>query len=98
MILLGWALAQYPYLIVPDVTLASAAASVRTQRLLLVVLLAGLPILLPSLVLLFKIFKAPAPATDSVPGTIPAACPTAVSAGLCSGSGPVFLRRSPSPP
>jgi hypothetical protein len=34
---------------------------VRTQRMLLVVLLAGLPILLPSLVLLFKVFKAPAP-------------------------------------
>jgi cytochrome bd ubiquinol oxidase subunit II len=61
LILLGWALAQYPYLIVPDLTVASTAASVRAQRLLLVVLLGGLPILLPSLVLLFKIFKAPAP-------------------------------------
>jgi cytochrome d ubiquinol oxidase subunit II len=57
LILFGWALAQYPFLIVPDVTLAGAAASARTQRLLLLVLLAGLPILVPSLVLLFRVFK-----------------------------------------
>ena len=61
LILIGWAVSSYPYIIVPDLTLAGAASSVRTQRMLLVVLLAGLPILLPSLVLLFKVFKAPAP-------------------------------------
>jgi cytochrome d ubiquinol oxidase subunit II len=61
LILLGWALAQYPYLVVPDLTLTNAAASVRTQRLLLLVLLGGLPILLPSLVLLFRLFKASPP-------------------------------------
>ncbi len=60
LILLGWALAQYPYLVVPDLTLASASASVRTQRLLLLVMLGGMPILLPSLVLLFRVFKTPA--------------------------------------
>jgi len=59
LILLGWALAQYPYLVVPDVTLASAAASPRTQRLLLIVLAAGVPVLVPSLVLLFRVFKRP---------------------------------------
>jgi cytochrome d ubiquinol oxidase subunit II len=57
LILLGWALAQYPYLVVPDVTLAGAAASPRTQRLLLIVLAAGVPVLVPSLVLLFRVFK-----------------------------------------
>jgi cytochrome bd ubiquinol oxidase subunit II len=62
LILLGWALAQYPYLIVPDITLADAAASPRTQRLLLVVLAAGVPVLVPSLVLLFRVFKRPRPA------------------------------------
>ena len=59
LILLGWALAQYPYLVVPDITLASAAASPRTQRLLLIVLAAGVPVLVPSLLLLFRVFKRP---------------------------------------
>jgi cytochrome d ubiquinol oxidase subunit II len=57
LILVGWALAQYPYLVVPDLTLANAAAGPRTQRLLLLVLLAGLPVLVPSLVVLYRVFK-----------------------------------------
>ncbi len=60
LILLGWGLAQYPFVIAPDLTLAVASASVRTQRLLLVVLLCGLPVLVPSLVVLFRVFKSPA--------------------------------------
>jgi cytochrome d ubiquinol oxidase subunit II len=64
LILLGWVLAQYPHLVVPDITVASAAASPRTQRLLLLVLLGGVPILLPSLVLLYRVFKAGPPARD----------------------------------
>ena len=46
-----------PYLVVPDVTLQGAASSPRTQRLLLIALAAGLPVLVPSLVLLFRVFK-----------------------------------------
>ena len=57
LILIGWAVAQYPYLVVPDLTVPSAAASPRTQRLLLIALGAGLPVLVPSLVLLFRVFK-----------------------------------------
>jgi cytochrome d ubiquinol oxidase subunit II len=57
LILFGWVVAQYPYLIVPDLTLQAAAASPRTQRLLLIVLGAGVPVLVPSLVLLFRVFK-----------------------------------------
>jgi cytochrome d ubiquinol oxidase subunit II len=57
LILIGWALAQYPYLIVDDLTLATAAANPRTVRLLLYVLLAGLPVLIPSLLLLYRVFK-----------------------------------------
>jgi cytochrome d ubiquinol oxidase subunit II len=57
LILLGWVLAQIPYLIVPDVTLHGSAASPRTQRLLLIALAAGVPVLVPSLVLLFRVFK-----------------------------------------
>jgi cytochrome bd ubiquinol oxidase subunit II len=57
LILLGWVLAQYPYLIVPDVTLENAAANPRTQRALLWALGAGVPVLGPSLWLLFRVFK-----------------------------------------
>ena len=55
-ILLGWGLAQLPFLVVPDLTLADAAASPPTLRLLLIVLAAGVPVLVPSLVLLFRVF------------------------------------------
>lgn len=58
MILLGWAASQYPYFVVPDITLASAAANPRTQKLVLVALGAGSVLLLPSLFVLFRIFKA----------------------------------------
>jgi cytochrome d ubiquinol oxidase subunit II len=56
-ILVGWGLAQLPFLVVPDLTLADAAATPRTLRLLLIVLAAGVPILLPSLALLYRVFK-----------------------------------------
>ena len=57
LILFGWVLAQVPYLLVPDVTLHNSAASPRTLRLLLIALVAGLPVLVPSLILLFRVFK-----------------------------------------
>jgi cytochrome bd ubiquinol oxidase subunit II len=56
-ILLGWGLAQLPYLVVPDLTLAGAAANPRILHLLLIALAAGVPILAPSLVLLYRVFK-----------------------------------------
>lgn len=57
-ILLGWAAAQYPFLLVPDVTLWNAAGPPETRSTLLIVLVAGLPVLIPSLVLLYRVFKA----------------------------------------
>jgi cytochrome d ubiquinol oxidase subunit II len=57
-ILLGWGLAQFPHLVTPDVTLQNAAAPVSTLKPLLLALGAGAVILLPSLLYLFKIFKA----------------------------------------
>ncbi len=56
-ILVGWALSQYPYLVVDELTLRSAAAPARTLRLLLIALGAGLPVLGPSLWVLLRIFK-----------------------------------------
>ena len=57
LILTGWCLAQYPYLVPPDVTVANASAPAVTLRLLLLALAAGALVLFPSLVFLFRLFK-----------------------------------------
>jgi cytochrome d ubiquinol oxidase subunit II len=57
LILWGWALAQYPYLIPPDLTIHSAAAPRVTLVLVLWVLAAGALVLFPSLIYLFRVFK-----------------------------------------
>jgi cytochrome d ubiquinol oxidase subunit II len=57
LILSGWSLAQYPHLIVPDLTLLNSAAPPETLRLLVVALSLGAVLLLPSLFFLFRIFK-----------------------------------------
>ena len=58
LVLLGWAASQYPFLVVPDVTLSATAANPQTRALLLVALAVGVPVLVPSLVVLFRVFKA----------------------------------------
>ena len=58
LIVWGWALAQYPYLVPPDLTIGNAAAPAVTLRLVLVVLGLGVVVLLPSLAYLFRVFKA----------------------------------------
>jgi cytochrome d ubiquinol oxidase subunit II len=60
LVVLGWGASQYPFLIVPTLTLDSASAAGATQRLLLWVLAAGAVVLLPSLWVLFRIFKSAA--------------------------------------
>jgi cytochrome d ubiquinol oxidase subunit II len=57
LILWGWAMAQYPFLLPPGFTIASTAAPETTLRLTLVVLAIGGVVLLPSLWYLFQIFK-----------------------------------------
>ena len=57
LILWGWALSQYPYILPPDLSIANAAAPAATLRLLLAALVAGAVLLLPSLYYLFRIFK-----------------------------------------
>ena len=56
LILLGWAAAQYPFLLVDDLPLSAAAAPDGTMRLLLYALAGGVPVLVPSLILLYSIF------------------------------------------
>jgi cytochrome d ubiquinol oxidase subunit II len=56
-ILLGWALSQYPYLVVPDLTVSEAAAPASVLQLLLGSLAVGALLLFPSLYYLYRIFK-----------------------------------------
>jgi cytochrome d ubiquinol oxidase subunit II len=54
-----WALAagQWPYLVPPDLTIGGTAAPTATLTLLLIVIAVGMAVLLPSLFLLFRVFK-----------------------------------------
>jgi len=57
LILWGWALSQYPYILPPDLTITEAAAPAVTLRLVLGALALGAVVLLPSLYYLFRVFK-----------------------------------------
>ena len=59
-LLAGWAAAQQPYLIYPDVTVANASAPASTLALTAWTLPFGFAALLPSLWFLFRVFKRPA--------------------------------------
>jgi len=56
-ILWGWALAQYPYIVPPELTINDAAAPAITLRLTSIALAVGAVVLLPSLAYLFRVFK-----------------------------------------
>lgn len=62
MLLSGWAGAQFPYLVPPDLTIAGAAAPQSTQRLVAWALGLGAVVLIPSLAYLFRVFKGKPPA------------------------------------
>jgi cytochrome d ubiquinol oxidase subunit II len=53
----GWAVAQYPYILPPEMTIVAAAAPMTTLELTLAILALGAVVLLPSLAYLFKVFK-----------------------------------------
>ena len=57
MILLGWAFAQFPNIVEPDITISSGAAPPLTLELLLGALILGAIVLFPSYFYLFRIFK-----------------------------------------
>ena len=61
-VLWAWAVGQWPHLVPPDMTIADAAAPDATLTPLLVVIGIGMLLLLPSLWLLFRVFKARNPA------------------------------------
>ena len=58
LILLGWAFAQYPHLVEPDLKIFTAAATQITLELLLAALVAGALLLFPSYYYLIRVFKA----------------------------------------
>jgi cytochrome d ubiquinol oxidase subunit II len=60
-VLWAWAVGQWPYLVPPDLTIQSTAAPAATLSLMLVVVAAGMAVLLPSLYLLFRVFKGRVP-------------------------------------
>jgi len=56
-ILAAWAVAQYPYLIIPDVTISNAAVPRSVLIAVTIASVAGMLVLLPSLWYLFRVFK-----------------------------------------
>jgi cytochrome d ubiquinol oxidase subunit II len=68
LILWGWAMAQYPFLLPPTFTIANSAAPESTLRWTLIVLAVGGAVLLPSLWYLFQVFKTvPADPGERIP-------------------------------
>ena len=57
-VLWAWAIGQWPYLVPPDLTISGTASPSATLNAMLVVLAVGGAFLLPSLWLLFRVFKA----------------------------------------
>ena len=60
-ILVGWAVAQYPYILVPDMTIEEAASGRATLQATLVALGTGAVILVPALVYLYRLFQSSRP-------------------------------------
>jgi cytochrome d ubiquinol oxidase subunit II len=58
LVLWAWAVGQWPYLVPPDLTISATAAPEATLTGMLVVIAVGGLLLLPSLWLLFRVFKA----------------------------------------
>jgi cytochrome d ubiquinol oxidase subunit II len=58
LVLWAWALGQGPYLVPPDLTIEATAAPAATLTAMLIVITIGGLILIPSLWLLFRVFKA----------------------------------------
>lgn len=58
-LVVGWGVGQRPLLVAPDLTLVDAAAPEVTLRLTLGILVVGAALVVPSLVLLLRVFKGP---------------------------------------
>jgi cytochrome d ubiquinol oxidase subunit II len=63
LVVVGWGVAQYPYLVVPDWTIQNSAAPESTLTALDLALCGGAILLLPSFAFLYGIFKTPKKST-----------------------------------
>jgi cytochrome d ubiquinol oxidase subunit II len=68
LLLAGWAMTQWPYLVYPDLTLTGSAAPAPTLRAVLWVVPVGMALVIPSLALLFAVFKGRNPAVADEAG------------------------------
>jgi cytochrome d ubiquinol oxidase subunit II len=68
-ILVGWAVAQYPYILVPDLTIEDAATGRATLTAMLVALGVGAVFLVPALVYLYRLFQSSRPDYAAEPVT-----------------------------
>jgi cytochrome d ubiquinol oxidase subunit II len=66
LILWGWALAQYPFVVQPRLTLSNCAAPAVVEKSLLIACAAGALILFPSIAYMYRVFKEPAMIHDEV--------------------------------
>ena len=66
LIVFGWGLAQYPYLVTPDLTFSNTAAPDTVLRPLLIVLIIGGVLLVPAFWYLYTVFKGTARKTRQV--------------------------------
>ena len=64
LIVFGWGLAQYPYLVTPDLTFSNTAAPDAVLRPILIVLGVGGVLLVPAFWYLYAVFKGTAPKTS----------------------------------
>ncbi|HWS83460.1 MAG TPA: hypothetical protein VN207_04300, partial [Ktedonobacteraceae bacterium] len=58
----AWGLAQYPYIIPVDYTIDNSANAANVITAVLIALVCGMIIVIPSLYYLFSVFKLPSPA------------------------------------
>ena len=70
LIVFGWGLAQYPYLVTPDLTFSNTAAPDTVLRPLLIVLIAGGVLLVPAFWYLYAVFKGAARKARQTDGEI----------------------------
>jgi cytochrome d ubiquinol oxidase subunit II len=57
LIVIGWGVAQYPYLVRPELTIVNNAAPSNVLSDLLIAVVVGAVVLIPSLILLLLVFK-----------------------------------------
>ena len=72
LIVFGWGLAQYPYLVTPDLTFSNTAAPDTVLRPVLIVLGVGIVLLVPAFWYLYAVFKGISWKTEAAAGQVDA--------------------------